>query len=730
MPYIPPPCSAVNFNFSGSYSIPACYEVNFYFADAFDHNIASSNILLSLEFPVSTLFAGSLIQSSDISIALTFPSVSILPVWPIASSTVAIIPQFVTTSVRTPEPQDLPTNISISGKSYIWGFSSKVDAHKQFPFDESRIRDRRIAFPDSKFSLIDNSISISWSELPWKDNRFATPYSDFPFKTDEASCLGFIVIMSFVDDTYSFSVDGFDEIDPSTAIPYGSPNTQDRMKCASWDVPKVKDNLVSVYWNEPGGYDSHKSVAWGPFSYYTLCGLNYWEPASCSVIDFHFPNKYALVPNVCEGLTFHVNEYSTSTDPRCPWVHMHSGVRDRYPGIILDPTQPQFQEARQVYYMLNTVSVREYISQVPIEVLAVSIAIDRDSWLWQFQITVSSRNCLEVIRPRKGVFVSVIIEVNGYEWICTVENWSESRTFGKETWTVTGRSPSLIFGEPVSAKTSQTVSTGRQGQQIFDDILSVKTMPSTWPASLMPWTSDWSLYITSGAVQTGFQPLTDWYIPANTFSYTDQTEIDVLKTITTSVGAYIQTSPDANIFHVRPMYAYQPWNWVFSNANINWRALAEYQCTEIGSQHNLKPYYQAIHVMGESVASNDTGTGASPDGKAVFVDVCRTGWCGGGTASYAPAMTNSLITTVKAGAEYGRMVIGGTGEWINHTLKIGVLCPGSDATGLFTPGDMIAVLERGAPWYGQVTGVSIAVAGDGSGLFSVAQTIEVEEYVG
>jgi hypothetical protein len=93
-------------------------------------------------------------------------------------------------------------------------------------------------------------------------------------------------------------------------------------------------------------------------------------------------------------------------------------------------------------------------------------------------------------------------------------------------------------------------------------------------------------------------------------------------------------------------------------------------------------------------------------------------------------ITNPYVTSSKVGLEIGRMQLAQTGEWVKHTLRIGALCPeGGTSFGLFKTGDMISVIERGTPWFGQVTGVNIIAANAGAG-FAVEQVIEVEQYRG
>ena len=211
-----------------------------------------------------------------------------------------------------------------------------------------------------------------------------------------------------------------------------------------------------------------------------------------------FPNKHPMHdPLICSNIDFNLNNYATEINAsRCPYQHWHSGTRDKYPGIVLPP-ETDFPAARQVYYMMNSVLVKEHITNQPVEVLGVSMTIDRDSWLWQFQVTVASRDCLEIIRPKDSVFVNIVIQLNGYEWLCTVESWSENRSFGKDAWTITGRSPSVIFSDPKDPKKSDTITDGHTGEQLFNLIVDAKEVSPSWPGGsqhLPAWTSDWSIY--------------------------------------------------------------------------------------------------------------------------------------------------------------------------------------------------------------------------------------------
>jgi hypothetical protein len=291
-----------------------------------------------------------------------------------------------------------------------------------------------------------------------------------------------------------------------------------------------------------------------------------------------------------------------------------------------------------------------------------------------------------------------------------------------------------MFGSPMSMKKSGVITANRQGQQIFEDIVDDHPVPSNWPPQLGNWSSDWTQYNASSlnmlghssATSTGFKPYLNWNIPPSTLSYTDKTDSDIMKDLTAAIGAYIQTDPYDNVFHVKPIRAQQPWNWNKDNDRIQWKPIIEDQCTEISRQYELNPYYQRVHVIGEAVASNSLNSGPDANGEATFVNVYRDGWPNG---DMAPMITNPLITTNMSAIENGRMVIGKVGEWVQHTLRLSVLCPAPSPMGLFYVGDMITVFERGLPWYGQVTSINVTAGSNGAG-FSVIQTMTVEEYIG
>jgi len=756
MVYVPPLCTMVNFNISGNYFPPTCDIINFSFGITGDVEIRSSNSEIILSSDTMNFFSGMMILPAkatiqvtseksllDILIPITIHDssvkinselidIEVLPDMIIENSTINI--QCSESQVRSTQAFHLPYKIAGGGRILRWFEGSQVNAKKTFPAGPGDFIKDDIRNPVVGFDNVDNKIDSDWISLGAKDNIIVSISGDFYEHLDVSRNPSWIS-MYVVDNDFEVPWgSGFVSTDIMEHMRYKEPGAKDVLKASGWDIALDFDWKISQIWNEPGGKDISQTAAWGPFSYYTLCNnLKYYQPKGCE-ISFSFPNKYPLVPNVCEGIHFHVNEYSTN--PRCPWKHWHTGTRDSGSGIIpFNPDQISYPFSKEIYYMLNSVLVEEVISHTPIEVLHVDAKIDRNSWLWSFSVTIADKCYLDLIKPVNGVMGHIKINMNGYIWLCTVEGWSENRSFGTQAWTITGRSPSMMFGDPVSQRASGVVSDSQQGQNIIESIVSAKQKPNDWPLDFANWSADFSKYnIASdlpGNVVTGFKPYSDWYIPGNTITYSDKTEIDIIKDLVGGIGAYIQTEPDQNKLTIKPMFAHQPWNWNTDNANIDWITMNESQLTEIGRSNESRPIYHAIHVFGESIGGANDGSGVDLSNTSIAVEVRRNEYgSGDANTKYSPMITNPYVTSAKAGLENGRMVIGKSGEWIKHTLRVGALCPsGGTSFGLFKTGDMISVMERGVAWNGQVTGVAVMSVNAGAG-FAIEQVLEVEEYGG
>ena len=415
-----------------------------------------------------------------------------------------------------------------------------------------------------------------------------------------------------------------------------------------------------------------------------------------------------------------------SADPRCLTDHNYTGPRDSggSGGTVVTPPEPPFPPflVKQVYYVMNTVLVKTLPGNTEVEVKSVSMTIDRDSWLWQLSMTVAKKEYVDLLSPKNGVYQTVEIYINGWRWVFLVESWQENRGFAKGTYSISGRSPSLILGDPICDKKSFTNTDQETGSTIISGILGANPAASGFSVAF-------SGYVDN---QTGFDPNSgaDWLISANAFSYTGQTDIQAIQTLAESIGGYVQThrsfynygtGQDYRVLEILPTFKFQPWNWTASYPGISYIQLDNSIIKEIGTSYKKNPDYYGAYIVGESPRANGT--------TSVFCNVYKDGK--GAATTHAPLCSSPLFTTDQIAQEKGRMIIGESGVWSEHSIKIFSLMLSGTAPGLLKVGDMINVTTGATTeWRGLVTSVSIDASVVNTSVFTVSQTISVLQYVG
>jgi hypothetical protein len=635
-------------------------------------------------------------------------------------------------------PFHLPTNLGVNiasshdkAKDVQDAVSSSYDVAKKI--DTVTV----VSFYNASAVCADNAFS-GWKAAIDIGVLTSHPYAYGDFLSDQAQAIFFNIT---------------DKVTLTAAISYGMGEDTSFFASEPWLTPPACADSVSVVWDsvhddtfacsvsyetpEPTGHSY--GIAWGPFSYYTLCGLvDFAPPAPCSVFKFGF-DGYDLIPGICKDISFDpIGRVQKNRQYfRCQYQHKHSGRRGTGSGAQPEPPQPGivYPIAPGVYIMMDYIFVSDLYSGRPIHPVSFTISTDRDSFLWQVSMILDNEDCLELIKPGSNSYTPIEINCNGYVWNFVIESYSSNRSYGSETWTVLGRSPSFVFDQPISDFKSYVVDEDLHGGQILDSIVQSKDIGTILPSEFRIWDTDWTSYVVSTPTNdgdatnaTGFNPISNWALPANTFSVTNQTDISAIRALTDAIGAFIYTSPDGMTIHIKPHRAQPPWHWEATNGSIRWRTLIDAQFSELSQSTDRKVAYDAVMVTGEALGT-DTETSFVTDGKATCVLVRHTN-VGPDNAEYAPNISNRLVTNSKIGLELGRKTIYDSGFWRQHTLKMDMLCPYPNPSyGLFIPGHMVSVLDKGYAWFGEVTGVSISGATK-NGTVSVSQTINVEEFKG
>ncbi len=762
MPYTPPSCSAVNFTLLPIF-IPVCSAVNFniggsdvgitvhesviniyndtwFFVEGYFINVDASYLnIYSEELQFQTLSE----IGADPSVIPVLSDVNLLQILPdcITHPSVINIPSD-TVNMRAGQINDLPFKLSTGGLIIPWGGNESVDEFTTLKWEDATKVDDFIHLDTGGNTYADHSAADGWSVIDFKDNVTIVPWDKLSFADHTVASSWHTLIIT--DKLRSISYGNKYEISNIFVIPYLEPGAKDVLKLMEFaSASRQITYTISVPWGAPGAKDKHQLVPWGPLSYYPFCSTKYF-PIQDGIVNFKLELQDPEMVGVCFQVSFDVEGYNT--DPRCPYKHHHTGRRDPYiSGIPIVHTYPP--GLQETYRMMNIILVETAITHTPIEVTSINIKYDKQSWLWSFSLTIPKDgrgvNYLELIKPTAGVFIDIRININGWIWICRVESWHESRVFAKDSWTVQGRSPSMELGSPVNQKTSYIYDAEgtdmTAGGQIIQDVLDGTMLG----IDNTGWTMNWDAYANT---ISGFDPVSaaedNWGIKPGTFSWVDKTQIEVVKMLTDAIGAFIITKPNcitdaptegSKTLYAVPITDVPPWHW---NTNSIYEpdvdhAIRTAYATEVGRSFESIPVYNAVYVMGQSVADPQ---GTNINTGIPVAEIYREG-VGPGERIYAPDVTDQWLTTWKACGERGRVVISDTGDWIKHSVRLFSLetkgNPSPMITGLVLPGDYVEIEEHGTNvWYGSVVATDISAAVINKSAFAVSQTIEVIQYIG
>lgn len=746
MPFTPPTGINLELNFSGSYTAPTGENVELVLGNVLENYIRTRNCVLNLSSEILIVTEAVLFGTADTIINLTSSFVQVDPlihvnahnsVLEISSDFVGIqiLPDMVISSceiglfsakemVGGGTVTDLPMYLN-PGMTFSWGGNSKTDTFHEVIWGSFAKTDvfnnvcMVIEFPH-----IDVLMDSPWKSFYTTDNVHSSKYRDYEFHTGvetDHPWKYFLWTDKFVDVIYK----GRRNADKEINYRYNDSVPKDSTSSYVWNTDTIQCNSeLNVVWGDSRVKNIDYVVNWGPKELYKYCFEVYEPPPSHRGINFVFPPRNAVFDGTWDkDIHFIMDSYSS--DPRCGYEHMYTGIRDINPGN--PPVVPYYEpfKVKQVYYMYNSVLVKTIPSNIDIEVLGLSITTDMDSWLWQVTMSIGKKQYLDLVRPSSpGGFKKVEININGWKWIFVIESWSENLSFPKGTWNVTGRSPSLILGDPICEPKSFVNETASTGSALMQTILDASYGYSVY-------TVDWTSY--GGAeTQTGFDPAAPgatWNIPANGFSYSNQTNIQAIQLLADSIGAYVQSNQyfDGTVpelISIAPRYPYQPWNWSLMNTDIDFVQLDRSLILEMGSTYKKNPDYYGVYLVGTAGKDGDAFS-------AAFGNVYRDGY--GPSSAHAPLVSNPLFTTDEVLREYGRKVLAESGMWADHSVRVFSLFPEGRIPGLLRVGTMVNMtnpLNVGDNFQGIVKSLNITAAIVNKSAFSVSQNITVAQYLG
>lgn len=302
------------------------------------------------------------------------------------------------------------------------------------------------------------------------------------------------------------------------------------------------------------------------------------------------------------------------------------------------PGQTITVPVQRVYIVLNEIQLLRVSNTTPIPALSMSVSFDCDSWLPQFSATIPE-SAREAIMPDPSP-VEVEVIINGTQFRFFVERISRARQFGQNTISISGRGIACELDAPYATASQWTNSTQMTAQQIIADTLTNTGYTQTWN-------------------------ITDWLVPANTFSQFG-TPSEVAASVAEASGSVLQADWLTRDLRMLPRYPVKPWDW--ATATPSYVIPGAVTQTE-SLEWSEKPAYNVVYVSGVQ--------------NGVLGQVKITGTAGD---LAAPMYTHPLITHIDAARQKGISILGDTGR--KTTLQIAM--PILPATGVI---DVCTLIE-------------------------------------
>ena len=326
------------------------------------------------------------------------------------------------------------------------------------------------------------------------------------------------------------------------------------------------------------------------------------------------------------------------------------------------------------WYIVNEIKVTRLDNGQEIQIYSGDYSTDRSSWSWSYNLSIPFYEKSKT-EPINGQPVILKIMINGNEHRMLLENISRSRQFGKETYKLSGRSPTALLDAPYSPTRSFTQENERSSVQLVQ-------------AELDRVNSDivlnWELIDALG-----------WILPPESLSYSNLTPIAAIKLIVEAAGGFIYSEPASNTLTIKARYKKTWWDAIAIDEYD--RVIPESIVTDQSTNYEPYPDYNGVFLTNDR--NGDTG------------QVKRIGTAGD---VLQESINSPLLTSTTVMHSKGREVLAKAGLVENHSL----LMPITQEIGMCLPGELVAF---NGDWWGIVDGVS--------GSFThklVNQTVSIE----
>ena len=339
------------------------------------------------------------------------------------------------------------------------------------------------------------------------------------------------------------------------------------------------------------------------------------------------------------------------------------------------------------YIMHNKITAD--LNGEPLDLLALHLTTDTDSYCWQGDITLSPASFakLNIDGRAAGDEAVITVRINGNRWDILAEDYRDTRKFIGHSYTVTGRSITAKLGGDYAKGRHSKYDAARYARQIADEQLNLL------PYRIAAWEA------------------VDWLIPGDTYAVSGQTPIEVIADLAHAAGAYVESHPyEAQLF-VRPIWRQPAWSKPTPALTVPANLILS-----VSGQRRISERCNAVRV---TPAAEQVG-GVKAKGGVVYRE-------GTDQQPEASILTHAAYTDLNVMRAAGIHALSETGT---HKIET-VTLPWAEKyqLPLAELGAVWAFAEAGQTWQGVIKGISVAVELD-NGAPVVTQTVTIGRYLG
>lgn len=307
---------------------------------------------------------------------------------------------------------------------------------------------------------------------------------------------------------------------------------------------------------------------------------------------------------------------------------------------------------------------------VAVVLKSVSISQSRSQWASSGSLAFSSR-----IDAERAANELLKISINGYDFYLLCESPSESKAFGKTSYSATGRGRLATLASPNRKAINYVNVVARSFIGLMADIVA---------------NTGWTVA----------SKISDYPVPANAFSYAAKTPAEAINMMANSIGAMLDVNDETQTITVIPQWPVVPWN---TSSAIPDVILHDGVILEFNERLDIRPDANAVFVRGEQ--------------QGVAAKVKRFGTAGD---NFTADIVDKLITDNQAARMRATAELANAGNKVQNSIRAKVM---ADLPPM-RPGMLIGV-RKGAEVFKSVC-ESFSISGsvnESTGMVTVNQTV-------